>query len=225
MYQHRVYLNMQFSLTGKKLDWIWTSLTGRHGPAACLRGLYMIVLGSVLLPLPLFQRANTVEINSEVLFLIQLWLERQAFNSSVFSFAKGLPWWLSGKESARQCRRPGFDPWVGNIPLEKEMVTHSSVLDWEIPWTEEPWQATVHGVAKESDMTQWLNNFHLQIGKCCPQMVKNLPTMQKTWVWYLGQKDPLEKEIATHSNILAWRIPWEKPGQATVAESWTRLSD
>ena len=127
MYQHRVYLNMQFSLTGKKLDWIWTSLTGRHGPAACLRGLYMIVLGSVLLPLPLFQRANTVEINSEVLFLIQLWLERQAFNSSVFSFAKGLPWWLSGKEFACQCRRHKrhvFDPWV-----------------WKIPWSRK-WQLT-----------------------------------------------------------------------------------
>ena len=44
-------------------------------------------------------------------------------------------------------------------------------------------------------------------------MVKNLPTMQKTWVWYLGLEDPLEKEIATHSSILAWRIPWEKPGR------------
>ena len=38
-------------------------------------------------------------------------------------------------------------------PLEKEMATHSSVLVWEIPWTEEAFWATVHGVAKESDMT------------------------------------------------------------------------
>ena len=44
------------------------------------------------------------------------------------------------------------------------------------------------------------------------QMVKNLPTMQETWVQYLGQEDPLEKGMATHSHILAWRIPWtEEP--------------
>ena len=44
-------------------------------------------------------------------------------------------------------------------------------------------------------------------------MVKNLPAMQETWVRALGQEDPLEKEMATHSSILAWRIPWtEKPG-------------
>ena len=40
------------------------------------------------------------------------------------------------------------------------------------------------------------------------QMVKNLPTMRETWVRSLGWKDPLEKGKATHSSILAWRIPW-----------------
>ena len=44
-------------------------------------------------------------------------------------------------------------------------------------------------------------------------MVKNLPAMQKTWVRSLGLKDPLEKGMAIHSSILAWRIPWtEDPG-------------
>ena len=44
------------------------------------------------------------------------------------------------------------------------------------------------------------------------QMVKNLPAMQETWVQSLGQKDLLEKEMATHSSILAWEIPWtEEP--------------
>jgi len=53
---------------------------------------------------------------------------------------KGLPKWLSGKESTFQCRRCtrlGFDSWVRKIPLEKKMATHSSLLVWEIPWTEE----------------------------------------------------------------------------------------
>ena len=45
------------------------------------------------------------------------------------------------------------------------------------------------------------------------QMVKNLPSVPETWVWSLGQEDPLEKGMATHSSILAWRIPWtEEPG-------------
>ena len=45
------------------------------------------------------------------------------------------------------------------------------------------------------------------------QMVKNLPTMQETWVQSLGWEDPLEEKMATHSSILAWRIPWtEEPG-------------
>ena len=46
------------------------------------------------------------------------------------------------------------------------------------------------------------------------QMVKHLPTMQETQVQSLGREDLLEKEIATHSSILAWKIPWmEEPGE------------
>ena len=45
------------------------------------------------------------------------------------------------------------------------------------------------------------------------QLVKNPPAMQETWVLSLGYKDPLEKEMATHSSTLAWGIPWtEEPG-------------
>ena len=53
------------------------------------------------------------------------------------------------------------------------------------------------------------------------QMVKSLPAMRETQVQSLGGEDPLEKEMATHSSILAWRIPWtEEPGglQATGSE-------
>ena len=52
------------------------------------------------------------------------------------------------------------------------------------------------------------------------QSVKNLPAVQETWVRSLGQEDPLEKEMATHSSILAWRIPWtEEPGGLQSIES------
>ena len=84
------------------------------------------------------------------------------------------------------------------------------------------WQPTDHGVAKSR--TQLSNKyFHflrkmvlrktLSGASLVAQLVKNLPAMQETWVRFLGQDDPLEKEMATHSSILAWRIPWtEEPG-------------
>ena len=50
----------------------------------------------------------------------------------------GLYRWLSGNESACQCWRYRFDPWAREDSLDDEMITHSSILAWEIPWTEEP---------------------------------------------------------------------------------------
>ena len=61
------------------------------------------------------------------------------------------------------------------------------------------------------------------------QMVKNPPAMQETWVRSLGWEDPLEEGMATHSSILAWRIPMDRGAwRATVhgvTKSVTRLSD
>ena len=55
--------------------------------------------------------------------------------------------------------------------------------------------------------------FPLQFGFLVAQRLKRLPLMQETWVWSLGQEDPLEKEMVTQSSTLAWRIAWmEKPG-------------
>ena len=54
------------------------------------------------------------------------------------------------------------------------------------------------------------------------QLVKNPPAMWETWLQSLGWEDPLEKRKATHSSILAWRIPWTVHG---VAKSWTWLSN
>ena len=52
------------------------------------------------------------------------------------------------------------------------------------------------------------------------QRLKNLPAMWETWVQSLGREDPLEKEMATHARILAWRIPWrEEPGRLQSAGS------
>ena len=52
---------------------------------------------------------------------------------------------------------PGFDPWVGKIPLEEGMTTYSSILAWRIPWTKEPGPIQVYGVTKSQT---WLSDFH-----------------------------------------------------------------
>ena len=64
------------------------------------------------------------------------------------------------------------------------------------------------------------------LGSLVAQMVKNLPTRQETWVRSLGWEDPLEKEVATHSSIVAWRIPWtEEPGRLQFTGSQRVLHD
>ena len=60
------------------------------------------------------------------------------------------------------------------------------------------------------------------------QLLKNLPAIQESQVWSLGQEDPLEKGMATHSSTLAWRIPWtEGPDglQSMASQSWIQLSN
>ena len=58
------------------------------------------------------------------------------------------------------------------------------------------------------------------------QLVKNLPAMWETWVWSLGWEDPLEKGTATHSNILAWRIPWTVKSMVSqrVGHNWVTFT-
>ena len=76
------------------------------------------------------------------------------------------------------------------------------------------YQATVRGAA-ESETTEQLHcHFFQGFGLLVTQTAKNLPAMRETWVLTLGREDPLEKGMAIHSNVLAWRIPWtELPGE------------
>ena len=67
--------------------------------------------------------------------------------------------------------------------------------------------------------------FQIRSRSLVAQLVKNLPAMQETWVRSLGWEDPLEKGTATHSSILAWRIPWTVCIVHGVSKSWTQLSD
>ena len=87
------------------------------------------------------------------------------------------------------------------------------------------------GMGKENEDRIVLGDVYgpsLPYSSLVAQTVKHLPTMWETWVWSLGQEDPLEKEIATHSSTLAWRIPWtEEPGglQSMRLQSQTWLGD
>ena len=54
-------------------------------------------------------------------------------------------------------------------------------------------------------------------------LLKNTPAMQETWVQSLSQEDPLEKEMATHSSILAWIIPWTEEPDGLQSTEWQRI--
>ena len=64
---------------------------------------------------------------------------------------------------------------------------------------------------------------HYSWASLVAQLVKNLPPMWETWVCFLGWEDPLEKGMATHSSILAWRIPWS-PGGCKELDMTVQLS-
>ena len=109
--------------------------------------------------------------------------------------------------------------WIRSLgcedPLEKGKSTHSSILTWRIPWI-------IQSMGSKRVGQDWATStftfafFHLQKmllkgpfwASLVAQRLKHLPAVQETRVWSLGQEDPLEDEMATHSSILAWRIPW-----------------
>ena len=71
-----------------------------------------------------------------------------------------------------------------------------------------------------------LNNSEM-LGFTSGSVVKNLPAMKEMQIWSLGQEDPLEKEMATHSSILDWKIPWtgNQVDYGGLQKCLTRLSD
>ena len=125
---------------------------------------------------------------------------------------KDFPGGSDGKASLYNAGDPGH-PWVGKIPLEKEMAIHSRTIAWKIPWTEETGKLQSMGLQRVGH--NWATSLHILLKRASlvAQTVKHLPAMQETQVQSLGWEDPLEKEMAPHSSTLAWKIPWmEEPG-------------
>ena len=85
-----------------------------------------------------------------------------------------------------------------------------------------------NGLASTKALPRFYPKIMLLGASVVTQMVKNLPAMRETQIRSLGQEDPLEKGMATHSSILAWRILWTRGAWWAivhgVAKSWTRLS-
>ena len=102
-----------------------------------------------------------------------------------------------------------FDPWVRKIPWTRKWQPTPVCLPGDSHG-----QRSLEGYSpwgcKESDMTEWLSLWASLVA----QLVNNLPTRQETWVRFLDWENRLEKEMATHSSMLAWGIPWtEEPGR------------
>ena len=102
----------------------------------------------------------------------------------------GLPWWLEdftcGSKvkhlPAMQETRAQSLGWED--PLEKEMATHSSILTWKIPWTEEPGGLQARGSQREKRLSDFSFTFTFPGGS----VVKNLPAKQETWAWSLDRE-------------------------------------
>ena len=130
-----------------------------------------------------------------------------------------IPWMEEpGGLQSMGSRRVGYD-WATTCTfnfhaLEKEMATHSSVLAWRIPGTGEPGGLPSMGSQRvRHDWSDFAAAACMAWSFPRAQIVKNLPAVQEMWVPSLVWRDPLEKEMATHPSILAWRIPWtEEPG-------------
>ena len=86
----------------------------------------------------------------------------------------------------------------------------------------------ITNIAETRNSQMYLSSFSLFRTTVVAQTVKNLPAVRESVIQSLGLQDPLEKGMATHSSILAWRIPWtEEPGglQSMRSQCQTRLSD
>ena len=127
---------------------------------------------------------------------------------------------------------------IGSVPcfwllgLEEKKISMGSQLPRELNLHPLGWKANSQPLDHQGGPRKYfcLDYNTLKVGpwaSAVVQTVKNLPAMQETWVPSLGQEDPLEKGMATHSSILAWRIPWteelgrlQSMGSQRVVHDW-----
>ena len=120
-----------------------------------------------------------------------------------------LPRWRHGKQLTCQQERKmrGFHPWVGKIPLEKEMATHSNILAWKIPWTEEPGGLQSMGSQSQTQLSRHA---------CCPQACR--PQISWTWRWFLFTS-PLTPQKTVHKVSTPFLNNYDKT--SIFPKNWT----
>ena len=118
--------------------------------------------------------------------------------------------------------------------MEKEMATHSSILAWRIPGTEEP--GGLLSMGSHRVRHDWSNLavaawVYQGLPRWCSdkESANAEDTRDMGRVWALGREDPLEKEMAIYSSVLAWEIPWTEwlwwPTDHGLTKCWKWLSD
>ena len=139
------------------------------------------------------------------------------FNSYLASSTKtNLKWILDlNVKTVKLLEKTCLCPWV-----KQRFLRHK----WTYLWNRNKshgcktnlWLAGRLGGSKLGDWDWHIYAAMYKMGFPGGSVVKNPPTMQETWqepwVWFLGQEDPLEKETATHSNTLPWKVPWTARG-------------
>ena len=118
---------------------------------------------------------------------------------------KGCPWWPAGGARGRaRCVQASLCPLLS----PEKRLSARQLCVWPRPAATLPGPCSARQAPDDVRM-------RLTVTWALPvaQMVKNPPAMRETWIQSLGWEEPLEKGMATHSSILAWRIPWtEEPG-------------
>ena len=147
--------------------------------------------------------------NLNILFGVALlwdWNENWPFPVlwPLMSFPNLLAYWVQPKALELFKLNGGFP---GGVAIVVQSVSHA----WSVatPWT------TVHQASRSITLSQSLLKFVsiesvMLSNYLSGSVVKNLPVKQETQVWPLSQEDPLEKEMATHSSILTWEVPWTR---------------
>ena len=113
----------------------------------------------------------------------------------------------------------------------KPRLSGSGFMLWTLwTWLRKIWAFTAGTLGLNGFKQIYKCKVHVKWVSLMAQMVKRLPAMPETWVQSLGREDPLEKEMATHSSTLAWKIPWmEEPGRLPstgsqrVGHDWVTL--